>query len=210
MNRWIIITIISFVVIVILLSLTVFKSRIKSAFYIDHMERPERTERMHIARIVETLNIQAGDIIADIGAGSGLFAREFAVQATSSGKIYAVDINSEILKHIDQTSKEKGITNIITIHSSENDPKIQGKVDLIFMCDTLHYIDQQEAYVRSMSSHIKTNGRIAVVSFHKNWPPMANKFSQQELTAWMNKAGLTLLESHDFIQDEYLNIYRKK
>ncbi|HPJ40652.1 MAG TPA: class I SAM-dependent methyltransferase, partial [Spirochaetota bacterium] len=140
MNRWIIITIISFVVIVVLLSLTVFKSRIKSAFYIDHMERPERTERMHIARIVETLNIQAGDIIADIGAGSGLFAREFAVQATSSGKIYAVDINSEILKHIDQTSKEKGITNIITIHSSENDPKIQGKVDLIFMCDTLHYI----------------------------------------------------------------------
>ncbi len=195
----------------VILSLTVFRDTVKSVFYIDHMERGERINRMNIETILSKLKIREGDHVADIGAGSGLFTRKFSSMVSSSGRVYAVDINRELLEHIEKTGKEKGITNIQTVTATENDPRIPGQVDLIFICDTLHYIEKQEKYVETMSRYLKPSGRIAVISFYQKWPPMSNRFTEKELTAWMQKASLEKTASYrDFIQDEYLAIYRKK
>lgn len=199
------------ITIVIILSVTIFKDKIKSAFYIDHMERDERTSRMNIEKIIEKLNIKSGSYIADVGAGSGLFARKFSPLVGSQGKIFAVDINSELLKHIDLVNKENNIQNIITIQASENNPNLPEAVDLLFICDTLHYINNQEQYVKTLAHDVKPGGRIAVVSFLKRWPPMSNKFGIEELTLWMNNAGMQKVSYYDdFIQDEYLAIFTKR
>ena len=197
--------------IVIVLSLTVFKNKIKAVFYIEHMERDERIDRMNIDEILSKLDIHDGNLIADIGAGSGLFSRKFSSLVTPTGHVYAIDINKELLKHIDQDIIDSKLSNIKTILALEDDPQIPESVDLIFICDTLHYIEEQENYVVKMSNYLKTNGRIAVISFYRNWPPMSNKFDSKELTIWMSKAGLEQVSYYDnFIQDEYLAIYQKK
>lgn len=193
----------------ILLSLTSCVDWIKAVFYIDHMERDERTSGMHINRIIETLRLKPGLTIADIGAGSGLFSREMA-KRVAHGVVYAVDINKELLQHIDQTSRRGNITNIKTVLAVENDPKIPEPVDLIFICDTLHYIDHQEQYVKTMSSYLKGGGRIAVVDFRKNWPPLSTRFTEDDLTGWMKSAGLQLINRYDFIKDEFFMVYKKK
>jgi len=211
MFRYIALIAVSLLIIVVILSLTVFKEKIKSDFYIGHMERDERTDRMNIPKILSTLNIQKGDYIADIGAGSGLFSRKFSTIVSSTGKVFSIDINKELLRHINKINVEKKITNIITITAAEDDPKITEHVNLIFICDTLHYIHKQESYVKTLSKHLKTQGRIAVISFYQNWPPMSNKFKEKDLTGWMSKAGLKRIDYHnDFIQDEYLAIYQKE
>ncbi|MBN1534099.1 MAG: class I SAM-dependent methyltransferase [Spirochaetes bacterium] len=209
MIRWTVIGILSVVALAALLSLTLFRDRIKATFYIDHMEREERISRMHVDRIVARLGISPGDVVADIGAGSGLFARRFAPLVAPSGRVYAADVNRDLLAHIDSESARRGIPGVTTVVASEDDPRLPAPVDLVFMCDTLHYIDGQEAYVKRMAGYVKRGGRIAIVSFRKNWPPMANRFTEEDLARWMERAGLSLQKTDDFIQDEYLAIYRK-
>jgi arsenite methyltransferase len=210
MKRWIILIFISLAIIITVLSLTVFKEKIKAVFYIEHMESDERIGHMYIDKIISGLKIRPGDSIADIGAGSGLFSRKFASLVTSSGKVYSVDINKDLLKHIDDVNKKLGINNIKTILAGENDPKLPEPVDLIFICDTLHYIDGQEKYVSAMAGSLKSKGRLAVISFKNNFPPMSNKFNENDLAGWMKKAGLELINSYDFIQGQFLVMYQKK
>jgi len=194
---------------VALIAFFFFRDWIKAAFYIDHMEREERISRMHIDRIIECLQIQPGIKIADIGAGSGLFSRKFAKHAGANGAVYAIDINGNMLNHIDKVNKREGIANIQTVIAREDDPKIPEPVDLIYICDTLHYIKDPDKYCIAMSRYLKSGGRIAVVDFKQNWPPLSIVFTGEELTAWMESAGVKSVESYDFIEDEYLMIFKK-
>lgn len=210
MIRWILLIIAIIIAVAAILSFTIFKDKIKSSFYICEMERDARINRMNIDKIILKLNIKKGDIIADIGAGSGLYSRKFSAIVSSSGKIFSVDINKELLKHIEKVNLENNINNIKTVIATEDDSQIPEPVDLIFICDTLHYIYNQEQYVIKLSKHLKSNGRIAIVSFYQSWPPMSNNFHEKELTIWMQKAGLKKIYYDDtFIQDEYLAIYQK-
>ena len=83
-------------------------SWIKARFYIDHMENPGRLERMQVERVVETLKLVPGSAVADIGAGSGLFTRTMA-KVVAPGVVYAVDINPNLLTHIEKSAKQAGL-----------------------------------------------------------------------------------------------------
>ena len=85
-------------------------SWIKARFYIDHMENPGRLERMQVERVVETLKLVPGSAVADIGAGSGLFTRTMA-KVVAPGVVYAVDINPNLLTHIEKSAKQAGLAN---------------------------------------------------------------------------------------------------
>ncbi|MCU0849478.1 MAG: class I SAM-dependent methyltransferase [Spirochaetes bacterium] len=196
-----------FVVLTAALSMILFKERVKAWFYLDHMEREERLGRMETERMIEELHIVPGMTVADIGAGSGLFTRRIAQRVTPGGIVYAVDINSVLLRHIAKTCDPDIVQ---TVSAEEMDPKIPAPVDLIFICDTLHYIPDPARYVQKMSSYLKRGGRIAVVDFITNWPPAAVKFTPGELTEWMKPAGLKKSEYHDFIKDEFLMVFIKE
>lgn len=186
------------------------KNHIKAFFYIDHMERRERTARMNVERVVDSLQIAEGDIIADLGAGSGLFTRLFAQKAGDAGHVYAVDLNMELLRHIEQDACKKNMPNITTVRALEHDPRIPAQVDLIFICDTLHYIEEQERYVRTASSYLKPGGRFAIIDFTRNWPPMSIRFTADDLTAWMERAGLAREADYNFVEDEFFLVFRKR
>jgi len=208
MIKWTIITAGGFALAATLVFLTPAWHYVKAVFYIDHMERDERVSRMRVDRIVDDLNIGPGDTVADIGAGSGLFTRKMAAKAGSTGTVYAVDINEKLLRHIEKTAPGEASAKIVTVKAEEMDPKIPAPVDLIFICDTLHYVDDPAAYVTVMASSLKPGGRIAVIDFRQNHPPGSKKFTEAELAAWMKGAGLTQVARYDYVADEYYVIYR--
>lgn len=183
-------------------------SWIKARFYIDHMETEGRLERMQLARLMETLQLAPGSTVADIGAGSGLFTRALAKEV-APGVVYAVDINQNLLGHIEETAEQEGLTNVRTVLSSEGDSRLPEPIDLAFICDVLHLMDDPELYLKGLHAHVRPGGRIAVISFIRNWPPMVKKFTVEQLEEWMKRAGFSLLERHDFIPDQYLVIYRR-
>jgi len=181
---------------------------VKARFYIDHMEGQERVERMQVERVVQTLQLVPGSVVADIGAGSGLFTRTIA-KAVAPGVVYAVDINPDLLAHIEKSAKEAGLANIKTVLATEGDPRLPEALDLIFICDTLHLIEGPERYLRELHGYLRPGGRVAIISFLKNWPPVGNQFSADQLERWMKLAGFARAERHDFITDQYLMIFQR-
>ncbi len=183
-------------------------SWIKARFYIDHMESEGRLERLQVSRVVETLRLAPGSVVADIGAGSGVFTRAFAKEL-APGVVYAVDINQNLLEHIERTANEAGLTNVETVLGSEGDPRLPEPIDLAFICDVLHLMDDPELYLKGLHPHVRPGGRVAIISFIRNWPPMVKQFTAEELENWMKQAGFARVERHDFIVDQYLVIYQR-
>ena len=182
---------------------------IKARFYILHMEGGERVGKLNVKRIVDTLYIRNGMAIADVGAGSGLFTFPLAERTGPAGIVYAVDINPALLDHIAGIKKSVNSGAVRTVLASEDDPKIPAPVDIVFFCDTLHYIADQPAYLRKLASYVKPGGRIAVIDFTRNWPPRSNTFTPDDIAAWMKKAGFSPASSQDFIEDELFMIFSR-
>ena len=95
------------------------------------MEWEGRVASLKIEQVIEALQIEAGQRVADVGAGTGLFSRPLAGAVGDEGIVYAVDINSELLQHIEDRARREGTGNIRTVLSGPDDPLLPETVDLI-------------------------------------------------------------------------------
>jgi cyclopropane fatty-acyl-phospholipid synthase-like methyltransferase len=180
--------------------------------YTKLLESERRVESLQIDRVIETLKIESGQKVADIGAGSGLFSRPIARRLGAKGIVYAIDIDDGLLKHIDKTAAEQNLTNIRTVLCKEDDPKIPEPVDLIVIIDTLHHIANQGAYLKNLHHYLKPSGRVAIIDFSKTWPPGHEnmKFAFEDLENWMKAAGFAQVEKYDFLDNNFFVVYKAR
>ena len=178
--------------------------------YIKLLESERRVENLQIDRVIETLKISPGQRIADIGAGSGLFTRPIAQKIGDKGAVYAIDIDPDLLKHIEKTSQEMKLANVHTVLAAEDDPKIPQLVDLIIIIDTLHHINNRDVYLKKLRRYLRPSGRIAIIDFSESWPPGHEqmKYSLEQLEGWMKAASFSRAEKHDFLNNNFFVIYK--
>jgi ubiquinone/menaquinone biosynthesis C-methylase UbiE len=176
--------------------------------YIKRLESEQRVKELQIDRVVETLKISPGQKVADLGAGSGLFTRPISRKVGEKGTVFAIDIDPELLKHIDKTAEKP--SNIRTVLAAEDDPKIPERVDLIVIIDTLHHIRNREPYLKKLRNYLQPSGRIAILDFSKNWPADHEqmKYTPEELEGWMKSAGYKRVEKHDYLNNNFFVIYQ--
>jgi ubiquinone/menaquinone biosynthesis C-methylase UbiE len=163
--------------------------------YAKVLEDPSRDEWQKPHDVVMALNLKPTDTIADIGAGTGYFARRFAMHA---GKVYAVDIDQKLL---DIAGKDAP-ANLKTVLATPDDPRLpDDSVDVIFFCDVLHHIENRAAYYPKLAKALKPGGRIVVIEFYKKdmpiGPPPSMKLSDDEVIAEFRSAGFTLAKRLD-------------
>jgi cyclopropane fatty-acyl-phospholipid synthase-like methyltransferase len=190
---------------VVLATATVHAARAQSA------DAREHVGRLNVARVVGALDLQRGDRVADIGAGSGLFARAMAAVVGDDGVVYAVDLDSGLLAHIDEMAAEDGLTNIHTVPARPDDPLIPQPVDVITMFETLHHVQNRPAYLRKLREYLKPEGRLAIVDFRDVWPAGHEKerYTEGELARWMAAAGFRLERRYRFIENHFFLVYQK-
>ncbi|MGH9846400.1 MAG: class I SAM-dependent methyltransferase [Blastocatellia bacterium] len=178
--------------------------------YIKLLEGESRINGLQVLNVIKTLKVRSGQRVCDLGAGSGLFTRPLAQRVGDKGIVYAVDIDAELLKHVEKTAQEQKLANIKTILASETDPKLPEPVDLIVIIDTLHHISNQEAYLKGLGKYLKPDGRIAILDFSKNWPAGHEKmiYTVDDLDGWMTAAGFKRVEKHDFLENNFFVVYR--
>lgn len=137
--------------------------------WIARFEEPSRTVWQKPEAVVEFLKLQPGQRVADIGAGSGYFTRRFAEVVGPQGKALAVEIEKGFFPYIQQTAEELGLDNLVTHLARPDDPLLEeGSLDMIFICDTLHHIENREPYYQKLHQALKPGGRLVVVDFFKN------------------------------------------
>jgi ubiquinone/menaquinone biosynthesis C-methylase UbiE len=179
--------------------------------YISILEDPHRIGRLNPDRIIKTLDLKANHVVADIGSGSGLFTRPLAKKVEARGWVYAVDIDAELLQHVGKTADEQGLENITTVLGKKDSPGLPAhSLDLVFLCDTLHHIENPPAYLSGLRRVLKPGARLALIDFAKNWPPRheSMRFSAEDLQKWTSSAGLEQISQHHFIDDNFFHIYK--
>ena len=164
--------------------------------------------------MVAALNVQAGQIVADVGAGSGAVSGPLAIATGPTGVMYAVDIDAGLLAHIQQRAAQQKLLNIRTVLGDVNDPKLPERVDVAFMNDVLHHVADRGTYLKNLASHLKPSGRLAIVDFHPAQSPHAAQpdltVSEAQTEGWLQAAGLTLSEKVKLFDDRFYLIYVKR
>ena len=175
----------------------------KAEEWVTTLEGPQRVSGQKIDQVLAGLSLKPGMVVADIGAGSGLFSRPLAKAVGTSGKVYAVDIQQDLLNYIDHRDQEENIRNIQTVLGEFNDPKLPARnVDLAFINDVLHHIQNRAAYLKALGTYMKPTGRIAIIEMNKDDPktPHRNQpellVGRDEIMQWMSAAGFKLVDEH--------------
>lgn len=151
--------------------------------------------------VVIALQLKPTDRVADIGAGPGYFARRFARHAA---KVYAVDIDAKLLAK----AAEGAPANLTTVEATPDDPKLPPQsVDVIFICDVLHHIENRPAYYAKLALALKPNGRLVIIDFYKRplpvGPPPAMKLAETTVIQELQAAGFASLRQHTFLPHQY-------
>jgi ubiquinone/menaquinone biosynthesis C-methylase UbiE len=178
------------------------------------LEAPARVEGLKIEQIVAALKLKAGDVVADVGAGTGLFEAQLAYAVAARGRVYAVEIDKGFLDEIDRKVDELHIATIETVLGTPSDPRLPVRtVDVALMHDVLHHVEQRQAYLKAVAGYMKPTGRIAVVEFHpKDSPHKAEPaliVSKEQAAAWMADAGFVPDEEVPLFADKWFVIYRR-
>jgi 2-polyprenyl-3-methyl-5-hydroxy-6-metoxy-1,4-benzoquinol methylase len=178
--------------------------------YIKLLESERRIEGLQVDKVVETLKVRPDDRVCDLGSGSGLFTRPLARKVSGKGVVYAVDLDSELLKYVERTAQEQKLNNIKTIQATETDPNLPEAVDLITIIDTLHHIGNQAAYLKGLKKRLKPGGRVAVIDFSRDWPAGHEKmiYTISDLDGWMTTAGFKRVEQYDFLANDFFVVYQ--
>jgi ubiquinone/menaquinone biosynthesis C-methylase UbiE len=115
-------------------------------------------------RVIQSLDIQPGDRVADIGAGDGYFTFRLADAAGPGGKVYAVEVDKESIETLRVKTKQRGYSNVEVILGELDDPLLpDGEIDLVFLCNAYHHIEERRAYFQRLRKDLTPQGRVAII-----------------------------------------------
>lgn len=159
------------------------------------------------------LGLKMGDSVADLGAGGGYFSVKLARAVGPKGVVFAVDIDSESLRFIDEHVKRAGIENVETVLGTFEDSKLQPRsVDLIFVRNTFHDIQDRVAYFSRVKAALKAGGRIAIIDYDPKKLGALRKLhghylEESAIVGEMKAAGYEVVQSNDVLKEQSFNIF---
>ena len=168
--------------------------------------------------IVKACDLKMNSVVADIGAGTGLFTRLFSKAVGDDGWVYAVDIAPRLVKHITQQASKQKLTNITGVVCAENSVNLPPKsVDLVFICDTYHHFEFPKSTLSSIYSALKTDGRLIVIDFNRiegktrEWLLNHVRAGKEVFRAEIQDAGFKFVEEKAIqeFEENYFLVFKK-
>ena len=179
--------------------------------YIRNLESPSRQEWQKPDQVVERLQLKSGQRVAEIGSGSGYFVVRFARAVGETGKVYAADIDSDMLNYLKWRAGKEELANIELVEATPDDPKLAGSsVDLVFLCNTIHHIENRDRYYPYITRALREGGRLVVVDFYNRPLPVPSprvKIARSDMIKEIEQAGFHLVEEYDFLPHQYFLVF---
>ena len=178
------------------------------------LERPERVAEEMPDAMLEKMGLEDGDVVADIGAGSGFFSRRMARLVAPTGTVYAVDIQPEMLEILQGHVEREGVTGVVPVLSEFDDPKLpEGEIDWILLVDVYHEFGNHVAMLAKMREALKSDGRVALLEYRVedgtgDHIRGDHRMSARQVLREWGPAGFELVELHEFLPSQHLFIFR--
>jgi ubiquinone/menaquinone biosynthesis C-methylase UbiE len=179
--------------------------------YLEHLDSTERDRYQKPSEVIDALRLKPGMAVADLGSGSGYFTRRFVEAVTETGMVYAVDVEPEMLAYT-----KESVIHIHTAYTAEfilaqpDNPKLPfASVDLLFICNTIHHLEERSKYFRDLRSSLKPGARIAIIDFYPDERsgdlgfPKRHLVARDTIVQEMTVAGYQLAREHSFLPKQY-------
>jgi SAM-dependent methyltransferase len=169
-------------------------------------EGENRANNLQVERVMDVLKISEGKSVADIGAGSGWFTVLAAKRASEKGKIYAVEINPEAIKHINERAKKENFKNIQTVLGAADNPNLpKNSVDSVLILKTYHEIAEPVKVLKNLRPALRKNALVGIID--KNGNGDDHGLNKETVIEEAKRAGYVLAEEHDFVKGDGMDYF---
>jgi SAM-dependent methyltransferase len=177
--------------------------------------RPEREQEEQPDKALDELKIAKGSIVADIGAGVGYMSWRLAGRVGPSGKVYANDIQPQMLDQLRKNMQDRHITNVVPVLGEPDNPKLpHGQLDLVLMVDVYHEFAQPQAMLRHIRESLKPDGRVVLLEYRGEDPAVPilplHKMTVEQVKAELDPEGFRFERAIETLPRQHLLIFTKK
>jgi ubiquinone/menaquinone biosynthesis C-methylase UbiE len=180
------------------------------------LERPGREEEERPELVLQAMRLRPGQTVAEIGCGSGFFARRLARAVAPGGRVYAEDIQPEMLALLKGRTAREKIDNVVPVLGTDVDPKLpQGSVDWILMADVYHEFQQPRPMLARIRDSLAPGGQVALVEYRQEGETAsqikpAHRMSVAQVLAEWQPAGFELTRRLEVLPSQHLFLFRAK
>lgn len=171
---------------------------------------PDRDRWQKPHEVIMALNLAPDGKVADIGAGTGYFAARLA-HMTPSGRIFAVDIEPDMVKYLAERAKREGLKNLVPVQAKPDSAALPERVDRILLVDTYHHIGDRSSYFKRLRDSLRPGGQVAIIDFTAEspiGPPKGVRVPAQKVADEMKAAGYSQVAQHAFLPYQYFLVFQ--
>lgn len=169
-------------------------------------EGEHRAENLQVERVMDVLKIAEGKTVADIGAGSGWFTVRAAKRAGAKGKVFAVEINEDAVKHINERRQKENLPNIETVLGKEDHPMLpKNAVDAVLILKTYHEIAEPIRLMKNLLPSLRKNALVGIID--RNGDKSNHGIQREIVVDELKRAGFSLKEEHDFVKGDEMDYF---
>lgn len=178
------------------------------------LEGPDRDAWQRPDQIMDELGIGEGSVVADLGAGGGWFTVRLAYRVGPNGRVYAEDIQHQMIEAIKRRVAREQLANVKTILGTPADPGLPAPVDAVLIVDAYAEMEHPVTLLRNVAASLKPHGRIGIVNFKKDGhgpgPAMDERVDPERVIRDAESAGLQLLSRPQFLRYQYMLVFGKR
>jgi SAM-dependent methyltransferase len=169
-------------------------------------EDPARAEKLQVERVLDVLGVREGARVADIGAGSGWFTVRAARRAGAGGLVYAVEINEDFVRHIEERARKENLPNVRVVLGGEDDPRLPpASVDAVLILKTYHEIAQPVRLLSRLRASLREGARVGIID--RKGDGEDHGVERDVVVREAERAGYALAEEHDFVKGDGMDYF---
>ena len=178
------------------------------------LERPEREREERTDLALENLPLEPGDVVADIGAGSGYFSIPMARMVGAEGLVYAVDIQPEMLSRLEKNAADAGVENIELILGDADATNLpESSVDMALFVDVYHELEWPFEVMTSLYASMKPGGKVVLLEYRAEDPLVPilrlHKMTEEQAVKELEAVGFRFLENADFLPQQHFLVFER-
>jgi FkbM family methyltransferase len=177
--------------------------------------RESREREEDCRTLLDQLDIKPGQTACDVGCGNGFYTLKLARLVGPQGKVYAVDVQPEMLRMLRTRARKENLANIVPVFGSAVDPKLpEGAIDLVLLVDVYHEFSHPEQMLAAIRKSLKPDGRVALAEFRAEDPNVPikplHKMSKEQIMKEFPANGFRLVDAFDDLPWQHLMFFARE